>query len=433
MAPVSATPLWHGSQGSQPSASSARQSPQTPHPAASIHPGPDFRLQGPPHQTPAPQTLTSPQSLPIQPQSPPTNPNHQPTQPHPYSQPPFPLQEPQPQWGPPAPYPPNSQIPLNPYNPYAIQPGSYAYPPPPPKKHHFARVLLSVLCVILVFALVRPVVAAITSGGYANSTYVAPQPNSNPPALPRVGTEATGRETVASSSLYAQNVPTPTKCTVTSIDLSAASDSSLQTHMSDVVECLMRVWDTPVTKSGFELPRPPVVVYSKPVSSSCGKLPMMNAVYCSSDQKIFYATDLPQAIPANLRSSRFIVELIVAHEFGHAVQARTGILTAGHALVESATSQNEAHELSRRIELQADCLAGLFIRSVSKSTGISQPDLDNIAALVTAFGDDSQTQSNGSMGDHGYGETRKYWTQLGLASTAVGACNTYTAVSDLVR
>jgi predicted metalloprotease len=289
------------------------------------------------------------------------------------------------------------------------------------------------LSVAIVLGVAIPVVSVFLSTGYANSSYVAPQPNTNPPNLPKIVGQTTARDTVTANSLYAQSVPNPTKCAVTSIDLSAASEFELQAHMSDVVACLMRVWDTTVGKAGFEMPRPPVVVYSASISTSCGKLPMMNAAYCGSDQKIYYATDLPQAIPRELRSSRFIVEVIVAHEFGHAVQARTGILTASHELADAATSEADSREWSRRTELQADCFAGLFIRSVSKSAGISQQDLDNVAALMTAFGDDALSKNSGIDGGHGLGTSRKYWIQLGLASTSVNVCNTFTAASDVVR
>jgi predicted metalloprotease len=294
-------------------------------------------------------------------------------------------------------------------------------------------VLLVLLSVAIVLGVAIPVVSAVTTAGYANSTYTAPQPNSNPPGLPKVASQTTARDTVTGNSLYAQSVPNPTKCTVTSIDLSAASEFELQTHMSDVVACLMRVWDTTVSKAGFEMPRPPVVVYSASISTACGKLPTMNAAYCGSDQKIYYATDLPQAIPRELRSSRFIVEVIVAHEFGHAVQARTGILTASHELADATPNEADSREWSRRTELQADCFAGLFIRSVSRSAGISQQDLDNIGSLMTAFGDDSLSKNSSVDGGHGLGTSRTYWIQLGLASTTTNVCNTFTAPSTDVR
>ncbi len=289
------------------------------------------------------------------------------------------------------------------------------------------------LSVVILLGVAIPVVTAFTTAGYANSSYVAPQPNSNPPGLPKIASATTALDTVTASPLYAQSVPNPTRCTVTAIDLSAASEAELQAHMSDVVACLMRVWDITVTKAGFEMPRPPVVVYSASISTSCGKLPTMNAAYCGSDQKIYYSTDLPQAIPNRLRSSRFIVEAVVAHEFGHAVQARTGILTAAHSLEDAATTEADSHEWSRRMELQADCFAGLFIRSVSKSAGMKQQDLDNVAALMVSFGDDSLSKNSSVDGGHGLGTTRQYWMQLGLASTAVNVCNTFTAPASDVR
>jgi len=176
-------------------------------------------------------------------------------------------------------------------------------------------VLLVLLSMAIVVGVAVPIVSAITTSGYANSSYVPPAPNPQPPSLPKVTNEATAHDTVTASTLYQQSVPNPTRCTVTAIDLSAASEAELQSHMSDVVACLMRVWDVTVSAAGFQMPRPPVVVYSAAISTSCGKLPTLNAAYCGSDQKIYYATDLPQAIPMELRSSRFIVEVIVAHEF----------------------------------------------------------------------------------------------------------------------
>jgi uncharacterized protein len=342
-----------------------------------------------------------------------------------------------PQWAPPTPYPQGyqggySEGPAQEL--YRSGPVGYPYPEAPRRrKRNGARTLLILLAIAVLVATVLPIASTMATSGYANSSYVAPEPDTNPPALPKVANGSTAQTMVTGSALYGQTVPNPTKCTVTSIDLSAASESELQSHMSDVVACLMRVWDITVTRAGYTMPRPPVVVYSAALSTGCGKLATLNAAYCGSDQKIYYATDLPQAIPKQLRSSRFIVEVIVAHEFGHAVQARTGILTAAHGLADTAPSQGESHEWSRRTELQADCFAGLFIRSVSRSTGITQQDLDNIASLMVAFGDDSMSTTTEIDGGHGLGATRKYWMQLGLASTSTTVCNTFTAASDEVR
>ena len=318
---------------------------------------------------------------------------------------------------------------------YGPQPGAYGYPPvvQPATKRGFGKFVILLVALLVLVGVAVPVVNALTASPYMNEAYTPPDPDLRPPALPTVKGEADARQAITANALYSQSIPMPTRCVVTAIDLSTAPETQLNDHMSAVIACLMRVWDTTVTKAGYTMPRPPLVIYSTPVSSACGKLTTMNAAYCGSDQKIYYATDLPKAIPTDLRSSRFVVEVIVAHEFGHAVQARTAILSAGHGLEDSASNDAAAREWSRRIELQADCFAGLFIHSVAKSAGMTQQDLDNIAALMISFGDDSLSQSGTVDGSHGTGASRKYWAQLGLASSSLGVCNTFAAPSDEVR
>jgi predicted metalloprotease len=318
---------------------------------------------------------------------------------------------------------------------YGPQPGGFPYPPvaQPARKRGLGNIVILLVALVVLVGIAVPVVNALTASPYMNEAYSPPDPSTNPPGLPTVKGETDARQVITANALYSQNIPLPTKCIVTAIDLSTAPETQLNDHMSAVIACLMRVWDTTVTNAGYSMPRPPLVIYSTPVSSACGKLTTMNAAYCGSDQKIYYATDLPKAIPNDLRSSRFVVEVIVAHEFGHAVQARTAILSAGHGLEDSASNDAARREWSRRIELQADCFAGMFIHSVAKSAGMTQQDLDNIAALMTSFGDDSLSQNATVDGSHGTGASRKYWAQLGLASTSLGVCNTFAAPSDEVR
>lgn len=272
-----------------------------------------------------------------------------------------------------------------------------------------------------------------SAGGYVNEDYTPPAPDLNPPEIPSVSTVEEAEQAVTGNALYQQSVPQPTRCDVTAIDLTTASADSLQAHMTAIVGCLMTVWNDPVTKAGYQLPRPPVIVYSKPITTSCGKTETMNAFYCGADQKIYYATDLPKILPSTLRNSRFVVEMIVAHEFGHAIQARTGILIAFNGLGSEAATTAEANLWSRRGEQQADCLAGEFIRAVSQSAGLTQADLDNIAATARAVGDDTLSGKSDIDGNHGLAASRQYWTQLGMASTSVAACNTFVVPAGSVR
>ena len=318
---------------------------------------------------------------------------------------------------------------------YGQQQPPFGYPPvvQPAKKRGLGKIVVLLVSLVVLVGIAVPVVNALTASPYMNEAYTPPDPSTNPPAVPTVKGEADARQVITANALYSQTIPLPTRCVVTAIDLSTAPETQLNDHMSAVIACLMRVWDKTVQDAGYTMPRPPLVIFSSPVSSACGRLTTMNAAYCGSDQKIYYATDLPKAIPNDLRSSRFVVEVIVAHEFGHAIQARTAILSAGHGLEDGASTDAARREWSRRIELQADCFAGMFIHSVAKSAGMTQQDLDNIADLMVSFGDDSLSKNATVDGGHGTGASRKYWAQLGLASTSLGVCNTFAAPSDEVR
>jgi predicted metalloprotease len=321
-----------------------------------------------------------------------------------------------------------------------VAPSQFGYPTGllPRPRGGGGRVILAIVGVVIVLGLGIAVINALSggtgsAGGYVNESYTPPAPDLNPPALPTVKTVAEATDTVTNDAIYGQTVPGPTLCQVNAINLTTASSPELETYMTKLVGCLMTVWNDPVTQAGYQLPRPPVIIFSSAITTGCGKLETQNAVYCGADQKIYYATDLPSILPPDLQNARFVVEMIIAHEFGHAIQARTGILISFNGLESTATTTSEKNDWSRRGEMQADCLSGLFIRSVSKSAGLTQQDLTNIAATARAVGDDTLSGQANIDGNHGLAADRQYWIQLGMASTKVSACNTFVAPADSVR
>jgi predicted metalloprotease len=313
----------------------------------------------------------------------------------------------------------------------------YSPMPQQPRRGGPGRIILAAVGVVVMLgfgiAIINALAGGASAGGYVNESYTPPAPDLNPPALPTVTTVAQAEDLVANNAFYKQTVPQPTRCDVSVIDLNTASPDALDTYMNSIVGCLMTVWSGPVAQAGYQLPRPPVLIYSKAITTGCGKSETLNAFYCGADQKIYYATDLPKILPPDIRNARFVVEMIVAHEFGHALQGRTGILISFNGLEANASTKAAANEWSRRGEQQADCLSGEFIRSVSKSAGLTQSDLDNVVATARAVGDDTLSGKADVDGNHGLADSRQYWTQLGLASTSVGACNTFVAPSDAVR
>ena len=300
--------------------------------------------------------------------------------------------------------------------------------------------LLGIIGVVVLLGIGSVVLGALSPAGggasgpaYQNESYTPPPPDVNPPPLPVPDDEAAAKLAMTNNKLYDQKVPQPIRCDVPEIDVVNADNATLKRHMEDVVGCLMRTWIVPMEAAGFKMPRPSVTIYETPITTKCGKLPLPNAVYCGADQQVYYSKNLPTIVPTQLRGSRFVVESVVAHASGHASQARTAILISSLYFEKNAPSKAASNDLSRRTELQADCFDGMFLRAVAQSAGMSQQELTNVIALFEAIGDDRLSGKADIDGGHGLAQSRRYWGEMGLASTAIRACNTYGADAGTVR
>ena len=123
----------------------------------------------------------------------------------------------------------------------------------------------------------------------------------------------------------------------------------------------------------------------------------------------------------------------MAHEFGHALQGRTGILISSAAMGQLSDDKSTELLYSRRSETQADCFSGMFMRAVSRSLGIQQSDVAGIIATYRAVGDDTLTRNSDVEGSHGLAVSRVYWGNTGLGTSDVGSCNTFSAPASQVR
>lgn len=268
---------------------------------------------------------------------------------------------------------------------------------------------------------------------YANEDYAPPPADRNPPPVPGPrNLDAAGRLTQA-NPLYDHTIPTPTNCRMPAVDVPRASASEKQEHFNELMGCLMTVFADPVEAAGFTMPRPPVVVYSRPIKTACGDFSEVNAAYCTGDQRVYYANSLLRAFPPNVANAPYAAEVILAHEFGHAVQGRTAILISGKYLEQDARSERAAEDLSRRTEVQADCLAGQYVRSVAQSQGLGGRELERLTELAYNLGDDVLSGRPGYSAGHGTGSARQDWFSRGLGSDDIGVCNAFVATSDEVR
>jgi predicted metalloprotease len=276
-----------------------------------------------------------------------------------------------------------------------------------------------------------PASSSEPAGPYQNEDYQVPPPDTTPPPIPQPETYEEAQALLTQNPFYDQATPDPVRCDSDPIQVDRASDARLERHFDDLMACLVRVWQPPVEGAQWQIVRPTVTIYGSEITTKCGKSGV-NAFYCGADQQVYYSNRLDDAVPVVSRD-RWAADVVMAHEFGHALQARTAILISSQALGQEAGSEAEQLQFSRRLETQADCLSGMFINSVAESFGVEQADVRGILEVYRAVGDDTLSGERNIQGNHGLGRSREYWGGTGLETNDVGACNTYTARSSLVR
>ena len=245
---------------------------------------------------------------------------------------------------------------------------------PAPRRRDPLRFVAFVTVIVALAALAGLVITGLSSGpsnvAYQNDDYQVPPPDKSPPPIPVPQTYDEAEQLITKNAFYAQNVPAPVRCNSEPINVTTASDAQLKSHFEGLMECLVRVWQPPVTNAGWIIVRPAVTIYGEEVTTKCGRSGI-NAFYCSADQQVYYSDLLPQALPT-VKRNKWTADIVMAHEFGHALQARTAILISAHALGQESNSKGAELEYMRRLETQADCFSGMFLKAISDSIGVQQ-------------------------------------------------------------
>lgn len=273
---------------------------------------------------------------------------------------------------------------------------------------------------------------------YRNEDYKVPPVSTNPPEFPIPETEAEAARLLEDNPLYEQSLPAPVRCEIT-VGKGSMSDAALEKDLQSYMTCLTRVWGPALEEAGFVAitPKVTVVPSGSPFQSKCQVDAGPNAFFCLLDQRIFITRDIVDAVGSQASRARSVFHLILAHEYGHAVQGRAGILGAGLYLQYHAESKQEVLETSRRKEVQADAFAGLALNSLSHSLGITEQDRAEMLTMLYEIGDDQLRSRAGrnpdQEGDHGRGENRRLWGERGLTSSEVEVANSFTAPASEVR
>lgn len=194
------------------------------------------------------------------------------------------------------------------------------------------------------------------------------------------------------------------------------------------------VWSEVFQNAGKQYQLPKMVLFTGSVQSACGHAQAaMGPFYCPGDQKLYldlsFFNDLHTRYGA---PGDFSQAYVIAHEVGHHVQNLMGILEKTQAS-KARSSEAEANAIQVRVELQADCLAGVWANRANQTRQIlEQGDIDEALAAAAGVGDDRlQQQSRGYVVPesftHGSSEQRKRWFTIGAKSGNPNQCNTFKA------
>jgi predicted metalloprotease len=191
-------------------------------------------------------------------------------------------------------------------------------------------------------------------------------------------------------------------------------------------------WNTVFQKSGKRYVEPTLVLFDGRVASACGMASAaVGPFYCPADRKVYldlaFFRELAQRFGA---PGDFAQAYVVAHEVGHHVQNLLGISDQVTALQERARSKEQANALSVRLELQADCFAGVYGK-FNQDT-LQPGDVEEGLRAAAAIGDDMiQKQAQGYVAPeswtHGSADMRVRWLRQGLESGDPASCDTFKA------
>jgi predicted metalloprotease len=194
------------------------------------------------------------------------------------------------------------------------------------------------------------------------------------------------------------------------------------------------VWKQVFGSSGKTYVEPKLVLYTGHIASACGLASTASGpFYCPNDQKVYLDLSFFEEMKSRFHApGEFAEAYVIAHEIGHHVQNSLGIMQAAQR-EEARRDRRGANAISVRVELQADCLAGVWAHHADRTKHIiEQGDIDAALNAASAVGDDRlQQQARGTVVPdaftHGSSAQRVRWFKRGLESGNTKQCDTFAA------
>jgi uncharacterized protein len=211
------------------------------------------------------------------------------------------------------------------------------------------------------------------------------------------------------------------------------ANDQMAKFVSTVLADTEDVWTGLFTKGGATYIKPKLVLFRGAVRTGCGQgQAAMGPFYCPADQKVYIDLDFYETLKTRLGApGDFAQAYVIAHEVGHHVQKLLG-LTDKVEQLRGRASQAEGNAMSVRLELQADCFAGVWAHHAQNARQIlEQGDVEEAMNAAAKIGDDALQKGRGGGAvvpesfTHGTSAQRQRWFSTGLKSGSVKACDTF--------
>jgi predicted metalloprotease len=212
---------------------------------------------------------------------------------------------------------------------------------------------------------------------------------------------------------------------------SSPQEEERKAFMATVLAETEDTWNGIFQSAGQTYEEPKMVLFSGQIQSACGFASSASGpFYCPGDRKVYldmsFFDELAQKFDA---SGDFAQAYVVAHEVGHHVQNLTGVLPRFNQQRRT-MSEVQANQMSIRVELQADCYAGIWGKFTEQKGLLETGDLEEALNAATQIGDDTlQKRTQGYVVpesfNHGTSEQRRRWFKRGYDTGRVDACDTF--------
>jgi predicted metalloprotease len=215
---------------------------------------------------------------------------------------------------------------------------------------------------------------------------------------------------------------------------SPPQDDKQAAFVSTVLASTEDVWGQIFQQGGARYQAPRLVLFRGATPTACGTgQSAMGPFYCPGDHKVYLDMEFFDTMSRQLGApGEFARAYVIAHEVGHHVQALLGT-SAKVDSMRGRISEREQNALSVRLELQADCYAGIWARhSQQAKSWLDQSDIESAINAAQQIGDDTlQRRSSGTVRPdaftHGTSAQRVHWFSQGMKSGSVQACDTFSA------